>query len=164
MKFSIFTAQAWVQSLIGELRSCMPCGMAKKRMLPGGAVVKNLPANAGDTGDSGLIPGSGRSPGGGHGNPLQCSCLGNPMDRRAWWATIHKVTESRTRLKQLSMHAQNPLGIQGFAGHEPLPLVLLASLCNKPLCAPNSDLSIFIFVWSLSALGTQTCLRHSKTQ
>ena len=86
------------------------------------------------------------------------------MDRRAWWATIHKVTESRTRLKQLSMHAQNPLGIQGFAGHEPLPLVLLASLCNKPLCAPNSDLSIFIFVWSLSALGTQTCLRHSKTQ
>ena len=72
----------------------MPCGMAKKRMLPGGAVVKNLPANAEDTGDSGLIPGSGRSPGGGRGNPFQCSCLGNPMDRRAWWATIHKVTES----------------------------------------------------------------------
>ena len=97
-------------------------------MLPSGAVVKNLPANAGDTGDSGLIPGSGRSPGGGHGNPLQCSCLGNPVDRRAWWATIHKVTKSQTRLKRLGMHAQNPLEIQGFGGHEPLPLVLLASL------------------------------------
>ena len=51
--------------------------------LPGGTVVKNLPANARDTGDLGLIPGSGRSPGGGKGNPLQYSCLGNPMDRGA---------------------------------------------------------------------------------
>ena len=50
---------------------------------PGGSVVKTLPANAGD---EGLIPGSGRSPGKGHGNPLQYSCLGNPMDKRAWWA------------------------------------------------------------------------------
>ena len=48
-------------------------------------VVKNLPADAGDTGNIGLIPGSGRSPGGGHGNLLQDSCLGNPMDRGAWW-------------------------------------------------------------------------------
>ena len=51
-------------------------------------VVKNLPANAGDVRDSGSIPGSGRSPGGGHDNPLQYSCLENPMDRGAWWATI----------------------------------------------------------------------------
>ena len=50
---------------------------------------KNLPANAGNTGDAGLIPGSGRSPGGGHGNPLQYSCLENPMDRGAWQATAH---------------------------------------------------------------------------
>ena len=50
-------------------------------------VVKNLPANAGEVGDVGLIPGSGRSPGGGHGKPLQYSCLENPMDRGAWWAT-----------------------------------------------------------------------------
>ena len=49
-------------------------------------VITNLPANAGATGDSGLIPGLGRSPGGGHGNPLECSCLENPMDRGAWWA------------------------------------------------------------------------------
>ena len=55
---------------------------------PGGSVVKNLPANAGDLG---LICGSGRSPGRGHGNPLQYSCLGNPMDRGAWWALVHGV-------------------------------------------------------------------------
>ena len=51
---------------------------------PGGAAVKNLPANAGDLGDVNLIPGSGILPGGGTGNPLQYSCLGNPMDREAW--------------------------------------------------------------------------------
>ena len=62
-------------------------------------VVKNLPANAGDVRDTGSIPGSGRSPGGGHGNPLQYSCLENPMDREAWWATVHRVTQSWTRLK-----------------------------------------------------------------
>ena len=52
-------------------------------------VVKNLPANAGDIRDMGSIPGSGRSPGGGHGNPLQYFCLENPMDRGAWWVTVH---------------------------------------------------------------------------
>ena len=55
---------------------------------PGGPVVKDLPANAGN---SGSIPGSGRSPEGGNGNPLQYFCLGNPMDRRAWRATVHEV-------------------------------------------------------------------------
>ena len=57
-------------------------------------VVKNLPANAGDVRDAGLIPGLGRSPGGGHGNPFQCSCLENPRDRGAWRAMVHRVTES----------------------------------------------------------------------
>ena len=61
-------------------------------------VVKNPPANAGDMGDTSSIPGSGRSPGGGHGNPLQCSCLENPMDRGAWRATVHGVAKSQTRL------------------------------------------------------------------
>ena len=51
-----------------------------------------------NTGDLGLISGLGRSPGGGHGNPLQCSCLENPMDRGAWRATVHGVTESQTQL------------------------------------------------------------------
>ena len=58
-------------------------------------VVKNLPADAGYTRNAGLIPGSGRSPGGEHGNPLQYSCLENLMDR-AWWAMAHRVTKSRT--------------------------------------------------------------------
>ena len=63
------------------------------RGFPGGSAVKNLPANAVD---SGLIPGLGRSPGDGSGNPLQYSCLENPMDRDAWWATVHGVTKSQT--------------------------------------------------------------------
>ena len=62
---------------------------------PGG-VSGNLPANAGDTKDMGSIPGSGRSPGGGSGNPLQYSCLENPMDRGALRTIVHKVTESDT--------------------------------------------------------------------
>ena len=57
-------------------------------------VVKNLPANVGDVTDAGLIPESGRSPGGGHGNPLQHSCLENPMDRGACRAIVHRVTKT----------------------------------------------------------------------
>ena len=71
-------------------------------------VVKNLPANAGDVRDSGLIPGLGSSPGEGNGNPLQYSCLENPMDRGAWRATVHRVAKSQTRLKQLSTTQQQP--------------------------------------------------------
>ena len=66
-------------------------------------VVKNLPANAGDLGDVGSIPGSRRSPGGGHGNPLQCSCLDSPMDR-VWWTIVHRVAKSRTWMKWISVH------------------------------------------------------------
>ena len=72
-------------------------------------VVKNRLANAGDKRDSGSIPGSGRSPGGGNGNPLQHSCLENPMDRGAWWATVHGVAKSWTWLSDLAwMHAKPP--------------------------------------------------------
>ena len=60
------------------------------------AMVKNLPANAGDSGNAGSIPGSGRSHGGGNGNSLQYSCLKNPMDRGAWWATVHGVAKDTT--------------------------------------------------------------------
>ena len=62
-------------------------------------VVKNLPVNAGDTGDASSIPGSGRSPGGGNGNRLQYSCLENLMDRGAWWATVHGVANSQIPLR-----------------------------------------------------------------
>ena len=56
---------------------------------------KESACNAGDAGEGGSVPGSGRCPGGGHGNPLQYSCLGNPMDRGARWATVHGVTKSQ---------------------------------------------------------------------
>ena len=59
-------------------------------------MVKNPPADAGDPGDAGSIPGLGRSPGGGSGRPLQCSCLETPRDRGAWWVTVRGVAESQT--------------------------------------------------------------------
>ena len=68
-------------------------------------VIKNLPTNAGDVRDPGSIPGSGRSPAGGHGNPLQCSGPKNPMDSGAWQAAVPGFTESQTRLKRLNTHA-----------------------------------------------------------
>ena len=61
-------------------------------------MVKNPPANGGDTGDAGSIPELGRSPGVGNGNPLQYSCLENSMDRGTWWATVHGITKSWTLL------------------------------------------------------------------
>ena len=68
-------------------------------------VLKNLPTNARDTGDIGSIPESGRPSGEGHGNPLQYSCLVNPVDRGAWWSMVHMVAKSRTLLKLLSTHS-----------------------------------------------------------
>ena len=65
-------------------------------------MLKNSPAYAGDTRDTGQIPGSGRSPGVGNGNPLQCSCLENPRDGGASWASVYGVAQSWTRLKRLS--------------------------------------------------------------
>ena len=65
---------------------------------PGGTVIKNLPVNARDAGEAVSIPGLERSPGVGNGNPLQYCCLDNPMDRGAWWVTVHGVAKSWTRL------------------------------------------------------------------
>ena len=67
-------------------------------------VVKSLPAKAGDMRDTGLVAGLGRFPGGGNSNPLQYSCLENPMNRGARKVAVHMVTKSQTRLKQVSMH------------------------------------------------------------
>ena len=69
-------------------------------------MVKNLPANAGDLRDMGSIPWSGRSPGGGHGDPLQYYCLETPVDTRVWGATVHRVAKTQTQLKQLGVQAE----------------------------------------------------------
>ena len=82
--------------------------------------VKNLPTNSGDVRDARSIPGSGRFPGGGHSNPLQCSCLENPVDRGAWWAAVHSVTKSWTRLKRRSRHTHT--GHWSGAGGSERPL------------------------------------------
>ena len=72
-------------------------------------VLKNLPANAGDAREMGLICGSGRSPGAGNGNLLQYSCLKNSMDRGAWWAIVHGVTKSQTQLSTYAGPQGEPL-------------------------------------------------------
>ena len=79
-----------------KLHALFSIELLTKRAFPGGSVVKNLPANAGDTEDSGSIPGSVRSPGGRHGKPLQYSCLENPLDSGASWATVYRVAELDT--------------------------------------------------------------------
>ena len=88
---------------ITRKKNCRP--RPRSLSFPGGPVAKNPPASAGDSGDTGSIPGSGRSPEEGNGNPLQYSCLENSMDRGAWRATVHGVTNSWTGL---SAHTQNP--------------------------------------------------------
>ena len=77
-------------------------------------MVKNPPANTGDVGDMGCIPGSGRSPGGWHGNPLQYSCLENPMDREAWQVAVHGVAKSLDTTKHTHTHFPD-----SSAGKEP---------------------------------------------
>ena len=82
-------------------------------------MVKNPPANARDVRDSGSIPGSGRSPGGGNGNPLQYSCLENPMNRGAWQATVQRIAKSQTQLKQLSTQTHNTKDFEIFVSYRP---------------------------------------------
>ena len=82
--------QGWFNIKTNKKNQCNTACWASQVAL----VVKNLPANAGDIRDPGLIPGSGRSPGGGHSNPLQDSSLENPMYRRTWKAIVHRVTQS----------------------------------------------------------------------
>ena len=94
----------------------------------GGASDKNPSANAGDFRDPCLIPGSGRSPGAGHGNPLQYPCLENPMDRGAWRATVHGVTKSWTWLKWLSLHAWGVFSYYSIRCFSSLPFHFLTSV------------------------------------
>ena len=98
---------------------------------------KESACNAGDTGDMGSNLWSGRSPGGRHGNSLQYSCLENPMDRGAWWATVHRVTKSRTWLKQLSKQFKADVTVSG---------------CQEPQISLSGDSAIsrklLISTWS----------------
>ena len=80
---------------------------------PGGSVGKETICNAGD---AGVIPGLGRSPGGGYGNTLEYSCLENPMDRGAWWVIGHRVAKSQVLLKRLSTHTLIIMELQNLAG------------------------------------------------
>ena len=77
--------------------------------------VKKLPANAEDIGDAGFVPGLGRSSGVGNGNPLQYSYLGNPIDREAWWAVVHRIAKSWTGLStEKDLHPQNQAFVLGY--------------------------------------------------
>ena len=99
-------------------------------------VVKNPLANAGDAKDTGLIPGSGRSPGVGHGNALQYSLLGNWMDRGAWRATVHGVSKNRTQLSRQNTHTHT------------LSVTLLVQHCH-----PSSEKAAPVtFLWALIQL------------
>ena len=103
-------------------------------------MVKNPPANAEDINDMGSVPGLGRSPGGGHGNSLQYFCLQNPIDRRAWKATVHRVTKSWTRLKRLSTYAYTT-----------------CSCAQLFLCFNSSNIYLFIG-YAVSQLWHEGCL------
>ena len=94
-----------VQSLVGKLRSHILCGIAKKEGTISTCIASlaaEFKASACNAGDLGSIPGSGRSPGEGNGNPLQYSCLENPMDRGAWGGYSPRVAKSRTRLSNFT--------------------------------------------------------------
>ena len=94
-------------------------------------LVKNPPASAGEAGS---IPGLGRSPGGGHGNPLQYSCLGNPMDRGVWWATVHGVAKESDTTEQINSSSSNwvPQPSITASFHAPVPFQKLSRLPGCP--------------------------------
>ena len=119
-------------------------------------VVESPLASAGDTRDVGSIPGLGRSPGGGHHNPLQYSFLENPVGRGAWWATVYRVSKSRTLLKQLSTQAERcPWATEKVS----------TGLCRLSQCGRRArlddklwmwvlTLSLFFYCWGVQFSGT----------
>ena len=100
----------------------------------GGSEVK---ASACYAGDLGSIPGSGRFPGEGNGNPLQYSCLENPMDGGAWWATVHGVAKSQTRLSDF-IHSLHSHLTESFPFADPFYLALISTLPSQPQPLPIS--------------------------
>ena len=134
---------------------------------PGGSAIKNLPANVGDTGDEGLILGSGRSPGEGNGNPLQHSCLRNPRSRGAWWAAVHGVAKCGTWLGDYSTQQQQ--SIQLFDGSAPVdssPWFALPGNTCPPLWGQGVQVELMpcsdpTDVASQSAVSTCSCDQFS---
>ena len=104
---------------------------------PRGSVVKNLPANAGHSGDMGSTLGSRRSPEGGNGNPLQYSSLGNPTDRGAWWVTLHRVAKSQTRLGDWSHMRALETNSSVVTREQELESGCLGSSVTCALCDPG---------------------------
>ena len=125
-------------------------------------VAKNPPANGGNSRDVGLIPRSGRSCGGGHGNPLQYSFLENPMDRGVWRAMVHRVTKSWPRLEGLSTHdchyhcvsLESPASAGGF---------FTTSVTGKPTAVAYAYL-ILVFPWAISFHSWFLCLLFTNRQ
>ena len=116
---------------------------------PGGDSGKERLAKAGDVRDMGSIHGLGRSPGEGHGNPIQYSCLENPMDRGIRWAMVHRVAKSQTRLKGLSMHANRWCIITAQVAQAQILALLLEvySLSMYTLAKPLLDLPSTAMTW-----------------
>ena len=108
-----------------------------------------------DSGDTGLIPRSGRSPGGGHGDPLQYSCLESPMDRGAWWAMVHGIAKRWTCLKQMDTHAHT---------HQPYyvltaspwtcqsAFLLLSYKMGKMICVHRMEMRLIAHLWLAKCL------------
>ena len=124
---------------------------------PGGSVVKNTPANTRDARDTGSSPGSGRSLGGGNGNLLQYSCLGNPMDRGALWATVHGVSENQTCLSTHT-HIHNFPSILFIEEIVLSPLITLATLSNVSWPYMQEFISGFLILsyWSICQFNANT--------
>ena len=126
---------------------------------PGGSVVKNLPANEADAGNTILIPGLGRSPGERNGHSLQYSCLEGPMDRGAWWATVHGATESWILLKGLQ---NNNKLLENCLSSDNLVSLILAYL-RSPICIFKTGFFNNIYVRTSSILhctGISPCQRQ----
>ena len=136
-----YSNQSWLRQTFSPMKLVSPLPTTKSkfgiafRASQVVLAVKNPLTNEGDIKDVGSIPGLGRSPGGGHGNPLQYSCLENPTDRGAWSATVHGVTKSPTRLKRLSIHIRTT-----WLFHPP------PSQVSKRKTSSNSSLQYHVWV------------------
>ena len=118
-------------------------------------MVKNLPAKASDTRDAGSIPRLERSPGGGHENPLQYSCLENPMDRGAWRATVHGVAKSWTQLKQLSRHTCMHMYVCVYILFSQLfPIIVCFNILNIDLCVTEKILVYLFYIGQCASVNS----------